>query len=134
MADIEEGKSGVQYKTIAGPIGLTVEGGEYDGGDAVKKYAAIIDANAVGGWELLWIQQIPVTKITINIGGLLGLAAIAAAIGYFIGWTSNPYGRGGGGNVPYALMGALIGAGSGLAACRDRVVEFFNMLVFVKRD
>ena len=51
----------VQYKTVAGPIGLTITRKE-SYADAVKQYAAIIDREAVGGWELDCIQQIPVTK------------------------------------------------------------------------
>jgi hypothetical protein len=50
-----------QYKTVAGPIGLTIERKEHYE-DAVKKYAAIIDKEAVGGWKLDCIQSIPVTK------------------------------------------------------------------------
>jgi hypothetical protein len=50
-----------QYKTVAGPIGLTIERKE-SYADAVKKYAAIIDKEAVGGWKLDCIQSIPVTK------------------------------------------------------------------------
>lgn len=51
----------MQYKTVAGPIGLVIEKNDsYT--DAVRQYAAIIDQEAVGGWELLCIQEIPVTK------------------------------------------------------------------------
>jgi hypothetical protein len=114
-----------QYKTIAGPVGLEVKRGEdYDG--TVKKYAAIIDQNAVGGWELLWIQQIPVTKVTTNIFALLGVAAIGAAVGYAMGGWNN--------GVAFAAMGGLIGAGIGAAAFQNRAVEFFNMLVFAKKE
>ncbi len=50
-----------QYKTVAGPVGLTITRKEsYQ--DAVKTYASIIDEQAVGGWKLDCIQQIPVTK------------------------------------------------------------------------
>jgi len=50
-----------QYKTVAGPVGLTIKRKEsYT--DAVKQYAAIIDKEAVGGWELAFIQEIPVLK------------------------------------------------------------------------
>ncbi len=51
----------VQYKTVAGPVGLTITQKE-SYASAVKQYAAIIDREAVGGWELDCIQQIPVTK------------------------------------------------------------------------
>ena len=49
-----------QYKTVAGPIELRIKGKE-SYADAVKQYAAIIDREAVGGWELDCIQPIPVT-------------------------------------------------------------------------
>lgn len=63
-----------QYKTVAGPVGLTI-GPKDKYSDAVKQYAAIIDKEAVGGWELDFIQQIPVQK---NKGCL---AAILAVLG-----------------------------------------------------
>lgn len=51
----------MQYKTVAGPVGLVIKKSDsYE--DAVRQYAAIIDREAVGGWELLFIQEIPVTK------------------------------------------------------------------------
>lgn len=50
-----------QYKTVAGPVGLTITHKETYA-DAVKQYAAIIDREAVGGWKLDCIQQIPVEK------------------------------------------------------------------------
>ena len=50
-----------QYKTVAGPVMLVIKKNDsYE--DAVKQYAAIIDREAVGGWELELIQQIPVYK------------------------------------------------------------------------
>ena len=50
-----------QYKTVAGPVGLTISQKEsYT--EAVKKYADIINAEAVGGWKLDCIQEIPVTQ------------------------------------------------------------------------
>jgi len=121
-----------QYKTIAGPIGLQVQSGE-DYGTAVKKYAAIIDAEAVGGWELHLIQQIAVKKwiwYTVIIGAVLG-----AILGFVI--VKN---TGGGFRGPSegAIMGGLffgaaIGAILGCFGLRN-VTEFFNMLVFVKHD
>ena len=60
-----------QYKTVAGPVGLTITKKEFYA-DAVKQYAAIIDREAVGGWKLDCIQQIPVTKKAGCIAGLLG--------------------------------------------------------------
>ena len=65
---------GVQYKTVAGPIKLQAKNQE-DYETAVKKYAAIIDAEAVGGWELHLIQQIAVNKWlwhTVIIGAIAG--------------------------------------------------------------
>ena len=60
-----------QYKTVAGPVGLTITRKEsYE--DAVKQYAAIIDREAVGGWKLDCIQEIPVTKKSGCLAGLLG--------------------------------------------------------------
>ena len=151
-----------QYKSIAGPIGLTVgdgltalerrlversaarsglsaavsgqgmiSGQEQDYEIAVRKYAAIIDENAVGGWELLWIQQIPVTKLKVNIGGLIGVAAIGSAIcavifGPMIGW--------GGGIITGVLVGGSVGAIIGHKLCKDKVTEFFNMLIFAKKN
>lgn len=61
----------LQYKTVAGPIGLTITRKE-SYADAVKQYAAIIDREAVGGWRLDCIEQIPVTKKAGCIAGLLG--------------------------------------------------------------
>lgn len=50
-----------QYKTVAGPIGLTITHKEsFD--VAVRKYAQLIDKHAVGGWSLFCIQSIPVTR------------------------------------------------------------------------
>ena len=61
----------VQYKTVAGPVGLTITRKEAYS-DAVKQYAAIIDREAVGGWRLDCIQQIPVTKQAGCLSALLG--------------------------------------------------------------
>lgn len=61
----------VKYKTVAGPVGLTITRKE-SYADAVKQYAAIIDREAVGGWELDCIQQIPVTKSAGCLGSILG--------------------------------------------------------------
>ena len=60
-----------QYKTIAGPIGFTITHKEtYD--TAVRQYAGIIDREAVGGWELFCIQQIPVTQTPGCLASLFG--------------------------------------------------------------
>ena len=51
----------MQYKTVPGPIGVTISSKDsYD--KAVRMYADIIQNEAVGGWELAFIQQIPVIK------------------------------------------------------------------------
>ncbi len=50
-----------QYKTVAGPVGLTIaKNDSYTA--AVNQYAEIINREAVGGWKLDCIQEIPVTK------------------------------------------------------------------------
>lgn len=61
----------VQYKTVAGPVGLTISGKETYA-DAVKQYAAIIDKEAVGGWKLDCIQEIPVTRSAGCLASLFG--------------------------------------------------------------
>jgi hypothetical protein len=61
----------IQYKTVAGPVGLTISHKE-SYANAVKQYAAIIDKEAVGGWKLDCIQQIPVTQKPGCLGGLFG--------------------------------------------------------------
>lgn len=64
----------MQYKTVAGPVGLTI--GSKDSYDkAVRQYAEIIQQEAVGGWELAFIQQIPVIKKAGCLAGLLGNGA-----------------------------------------------------------
>ena len=51
----------VHYKTVAGPVGLTINKRDsYE--KAVRVYADIIEKEAVGGWELDCIQRIPVEK------------------------------------------------------------------------
>ncbi len=61
----------VQYKTVAGPVGLTVSKNDsFESG--VKQYAAIIDAEAVGGWKLDSIYEIPVTRAAGCIDALFG--------------------------------------------------------------
>lgn len=68
-----------QYKTVAGPVGLTITRKDsYE--SAVKQYASIIDKEAVGGWELDCIQQIPVTK---KAGCLLSLLGAKEETVYF---------------------------------------------------
>ena len=122
-----------QYKSIAGPIGLRAESGQdYEG--VVKTYAAIIDENAVGGWELLWIQQIPVTKLKVNIGGLIGVAAIGAVMGAAIGASQAGYNNLTAGIIGGVVIGGLVGALIGAKVCKDKLIEFFNMLIFAKKD
>jgi len=137
FADIKfiGGVNAMEYKTIAGPIGLTAEKGQ-DYEDAVKKYAAIIDAEAVGGWDLLWIQQIPVIKKVLNVGGLVNFTLIFAVIGAAINVavSMQQYGSSiGGAAFGGIVLGGLIGAAIGALVCRNKVVEFFNMLVFARK-
>jgi len=118
-----------QYKTIAGPIELTASpdiGWEDTCKTAVKQYAAIIDAEAVGGWELLLIQQIAVKKwvfFTVIIGAIIG-----GALGMFVAsemrGVETPIG---------VLVGLLIGAVLGCLGLKKKS-ELFNMLVFVKDE
>lgn len=60
-----------QYKTVAGPIGLTISKKD-SYSEAVRQYADIINREAAGGWKLDCIQEIPVTKDNGCIAGLLG--------------------------------------------------------------
>ena len=62
-----------QYKTVAGPIGLTISKND-SYSDAVMQYAAIINREAAEGWKLDCIQQIPVTKNNGCLAGLMGNA------------------------------------------------------------
>ena len=121
-----------QYKTVAGPVGLQAQSGE-DYVNAVAKYAAIIDEQAVGGWELHLIQQIAVKKwlwYTVIIGAIFG--AIVGTI------LANMMGGGYYGPSQEAIVGGLFGgafAGAVLGCFGIRnVTEWFNMLIFVKHD
>lgn len=68
----------MQYKTVAGPVGLVIKKSDsYE--SAVKQYAAIIDREAVGGWELLCIQEIPVTKDKGCVAGCLSIFGLTSA-------------------------------------------------------
>ena len=50
-----------QYKTVAGPVGLTInQNDSYEA--AVRQYADIINRETIGGWKLDCIQEIPVTR------------------------------------------------------------------------
>ena len=44
-----------QYKTVAGPIGLTISRSD-SYSEAVKQFGDIINREAVGGWKLDCIQ------------------------------------------------------------------------------
>lgn len=60
-----------QYKTVAGPVGLTIARKDsYKA--AVRQYADIINREAVDGWKLDCIQEIPVTKNKGCIASLMG--------------------------------------------------------------
>ncbi len=64
-----------QYKTVAGPVGLTIDRKDsYQ--VAVSQYAQIINQEAVGGWKLQCIQEIPVTQKQGCIASLLGNSAV----------------------------------------------------------
>ena len=121
-------RSTTHYKTIGGPIELTAHYGE-DYRTAVQRYAAIIDAETVGGWELHCIQQIPVKKwkrMSILIGAILGLiiGVVLILALPFLAYDTGPI---------YPMMGAFIGMILGCLKVHY-VIEFFNMLVFVKHD
>ncbi len=64
----------VQYKTVAGPVGLTITQNESYAA-AVKQYADIINREAEDGWKLCCIQEIPVTKNNGCLSAILGNAA-----------------------------------------------------------
>ena len=49
----------MQYKTVAAPIGLTINAGE-GAAKAVATYSELISKEAVGGWELHSIETITV--------------------------------------------------------------------------
>lgn len=67
----------MQYKTVAGPVGFVIQKNDsYE--NAVKQYAAIIDRETVGGWELLCIQEIPVTKDKGCLAGCLSMVGLAS--------------------------------------------------------
>ena len=67
----------MQYKTVAGPIGLTI--GKKDSySAAVGQYAALIQREAVDGWELLFIQEIPVTKDKGCLAGILAMIGLGS--------------------------------------------------------
>ncbi len=68
----------MQYKTVAGPIGLVINKNDsYE--SAVRQYASIIDRETVGGWELILIQEVPVTKNKGCLAGCLSMFGLASA-------------------------------------------------------
>jgi len=122
-----------QYKTIAGPIELKFKAGELKASEgegyanAVKQYAAIIDAEAVGGWELHLIQQITVKKLvrhTVIIGAILGVV-LGLVVGGMLSDRYDDFTAAG------FFLGGMIGAGFGCLGIKY-VAQYFNMLVFVK--
>jgi hypothetical protein len=137
-----------QYKTIAGPVtlkykangisgselgGLRASDGEgYD--STVRQYAKTIDKEAVGGWELLLIQQVTVKKLAYNsvfIGAIIGAVLTLILVGYSGGriWLDGLRIDYWGGFFLGAIFGALFGC------LRIKYVsEVFNMLVFVKDE
>lgn len=62
-----------QYKTVAGPVGLTISKKD-SYSEAVRQYADIINREAIDGWKLDCIQEIPVTKTNGCLAGLMGNA------------------------------------------------------------
>ena len=121
-----------QYKTVAGPIELWARSTE-DYETVVKKYAAIIDEQAVGGWELHLIQQIAVKRriwytliIGAVIGALLGLVIVNTMMGGYRGPSVDD-------TITGLLFGTIVGTLFGCFGIKS-VSEFFNMLVFVKHD
>lgn len=119
-----------QYKTVAGPIELRADG-ENRNEVAVRKYASIIDAEAVGGWYLHSIQQISVTKLVTNQNAVAACGFAGMVIGGLFGFDP----RGPSGELfLFAVIGAAIGGGLAYAFAKNPVIEFFNMLVFEKKE
>lgn len=51
----------MQYKTVLGPLGMKItKNDSYD--EAMKGYAAILNREAVGGWRLVQIQEVPIVE------------------------------------------------------------------------
>ena len=68
-----------QYKTVAGPVGLTISKND-SYSEAVRQYADIINREAVDGWKLHCIQEIPVTKDNGCLASLSGANAATTTI------------------------------------------------------
>ncbi len=62
---------GYQYKTVAGPVGLTISKNT-NYADGVTNYAAIIAQESYDGWVFDSIHEIPVTKNNGCIAALMG--------------------------------------------------------------
>jgi len=60
-----------EYKTVPGPAAVTVSKNE-DYSHGVEAYGAIMQREAVGGWEFSHIQSVPVTKQVGCLAALLG--------------------------------------------------------------
>ena len=71
----------MQYKTVPGPYEIVIKGGE-DYGNAIRAYASIIDHEAAGGWELAFIQQVPITKDKGCVSGCLASFGIGTRYEY----------------------------------------------------
>lgn len=69
----------MQYKTVAGPIGLTIQKND-DFASAVGLYADIINREAAGGWKLIFIQEVPVTKNKGCLAGCLSVLGLGSAM------------------------------------------------------
>ena len=68
----------MRYKTVPGPINLVIKKNDsYE--TAVREYANIIQKEATGGWKLLMIQEIPVTKDKGCLAGCLSLVGLSSA-------------------------------------------------------
>ncbi len=65
----------MQYKTVAAPKGFSVKAGKDAAANAVAQYAELIQKEAVDGWELLFIQTIPVEEQPGCLAGLFGKKA-----------------------------------------------------------
>lgn len=58
----------MQYKTVAGPAKFIVKKGWTDSKtyesiqEVMGQYSDLIDKESVGGWELFFIQQVPIVE------------------------------------------------------------------------
>ena len=112
----------MQYKSVAGPVGLKVHSKvSYE--EAVNQYAHIINKQAVDGWKLHWIQQVPATKSSPSVGGVLGLAALANFYGLLLS-----------GNILIIIAATIVGGVLGFFVIRQEKPEYFDMLIFSKEE